>query len=186
MLYKYDKEKLVFVRINSIAVLIIASLLLIIAGLATGYTVRKKVVKETEAEVMVIMAKQNEFNQEKFTKKIKELNFTFPYIVYAQAVLETDNFKSKLFIENHNLFAMKEAVKRINTAKGTQYQHAYYDSWIESVYDYAMYSATYLSNLKTESDYFDYLGQSYAEDKSYVSKLKSIIERDGLKQKFGY
>lgn len=186
MLYRFDKKNLKYVRIKWQAFAILASLVTIIIILSMGYTIKKKADKETEKEVLVILAKQNEFNVDKFVKKIKDLNFTFPYIVYAQAILETDNFKSKLFIENHNLFSMKEAVKRINTAKGTQYQHAYYDSWVESVYDYAMYSSTYLSDLKTESDYFDYLAKYYAEDKSYVDKLKSIIDRDNLKEKFGF
>ena len=184
MLYRFDRKKLEFIKIKWQAFGLFSFLLFVIASLAMGYTIKKKVNKDTEAEVMVILAKQNEFNVEKFTKKIKELNFNFPYIVYAQAILETDNFKSKLFIENHNLFSMKEAVKRINTAKGTQYQHAYYDNWVESIYDYAMYSSTYLSELKTESDYFDYLGQHYAEDREYVNKLKRIIETENLKEKF--
>lgn len=184
MLYRYDRKNLKFIKIKWQAFGLLTFMLFVIAVLAMGYSIKKKVNKDTESEVMVILAKQNEFNVEKFTKKIKELNFSFPYIVYAQAILETDNFKSKLFIENHNLFSMKEAVKRINTAKGTQYQHAYYDNWIESIYDYAMYSSTYLSELKTESDYFDYLGQNYAEDREYVNKLKQIIETEKLKEKF--
>ena len=55
---------------------------------------------------------------------------------------------------------------------------------MESLYDYGFYCATYLSSIKQEDDYYNYLSQFYAEDKNYVDKLKTIIERDDLKSKF--
>jgi len=45
------------------------------------------------------------------------------------------------------------------------------------VVDYAFYQAAYLNDLRSEKEYFDYLGQNYAEDPMYVSKLKKIIEK---------
>ncbi len=138
----------------------------------------------TEREVELIFAKQNEFSEEKLISKIKELNFKFPHIVLAQAKLETAHFTSKMFNENNNLFGMKQAVTRINTAGGTQHGHAYYDTWTESVYDYALYSSTYLHKLKSESDYFSYLSSSYAEDPNYILKLQEIIQNQNLKSKF--
>jgi hypothetical protein len=47
-----------------------------------------------------------------------------------------------------------------------------------------LYASTYLSDLKTEEDYFDYLSQNYAEDKKYVSKLKTIIKDKNLLSNF--
>ena len=82
------------------------------------------------------------------------------------------------------MFGMKQAVIRITKARGTQYDHAFYKNWIESLDDYALYSSTYLSSLKTESEYFNYLSQNYAEDTQYVSKLKQIIASMNLKSKF--
>ena len=79
---------------------------------------------------------------------------------------------------------MKQAVKRITKARYTQYEHAYYKNWIESLDDYALYSSTYLYSLKTESDYYEYLSQNYAEDSQYVVKLKKIITAMDLKSKF--
>jgi flagellum-specific peptidoglycan hydrolase FlgJ len=43
--------------------------------------------------------------------------------------------------------------------------------------DYGFYSAQYLSNIKSEGEYFQYLGQNYAEDPNYVSKIKQIISK---------
>ena len=79
---------------------------------------------------------------------------------------------------------MKEARARINTALGTQNNHAYYETWVESVYDYAFYQSRYLSNIKTEADYFLYLSHSYAEDGRYVEVLKKTIKTNNLKEYF--
>jgi flagellum-specific peptidoglycan hydrolase FlgJ len=130
------------------------------------------------------MSKYNKFSEEKLIAEIKSMHFKFPYIVLAQAMHETNFFVSPIFNENHNLFGMKESYKRINVAKGTQSEHAYYNSWNESVIDYALYTATYLSVLKTEEDYFDYLSENYAEDKQYVFKLKTLIKEKNLKSYF--
>jgi hypothetical protein len=43
---------------------------------------------------------------------------------------------------------MKQARIRVNTAKGTNLNHAYYDTWMESLYDYAFYQCRYMSNIK--------------------------------------
>lgn len=71
---------------------------------------------------------------------------------------------------------MREAKRRPTTNKGTENGHAYFDNWKESVVDYAFYQAAYLFKLKNEGEYWDYLGQNYAEDPNYVNKLKKIIE----------
>ena len=93
----------------------------------------------------------------------------------AQAEIETGHFKSKIFKENNNLFGMKVATKRPTTNKGEQYKHAYYNSWRESVVDYAFYSAQYLSDLKTEEQYLDYIRHNYAEDSNYIGKVRSVM-----------
>ena len=103
----------------------------------------------------------------------------------AQAIAETGHYKSQVFKENHNLFGMKQATVRINTAKGTQNGHAYYDNWYQSVYDYAFYQCRYLGQINTENDYYLYLSSTYAEaGDGYVKLVKDIIETEKLKEKF--
>ena len=99
-------------------------------------------------------------------------------------MVETGHWKSNIFKENHNLFGMKQARVRINTAGGTQNGHAYYDNWIESVYDYAFYQNRYLTNVRTESEYYAMLSASYAEASNYVEVLKSTVEKQNLKSLF--
>ena len=138
----------------------------------------------TEYEKILILEQLNEFSEDKLIGKISKLNFRFPHIVYAQSLIETGNFTSKIFKENNNLFGMREAKVRLNLALGTQYSHAYYDSWESSLLDYALYASSYLKDLNTEEKYFDYLGKNYAEDPNYVSKLRKIIKERDLKNKF--
>lgn len=183
MFYRYDAKNLEYVKISwptHIVKIGIASVILIIIVSSSLQYDKKQI----EKQVMVIMKEHDQFTEERLVDNIKGMNFKFPYIVYAQALLETNHFKSIIFKENNNLFGMKEATQRIYTSKGSQNGHAYYTNWMNSLYDYGFYCATYLSSIKQEDEYYNYLSQSYAEDKNYVDKLKLIIERDNLKSKF--
>jgi hypothetical protein len=140
-------------------------------------------VEDYERILEINISGEREFSEEKLVRKLKELNIRYPHIVLAQAKLESNNYSSRIFIDSHNLFGMKEARMRINTAKGTQYNHAYYGTWQESVLDYAFWMATYGSKCKTEQQYYNLLN-GYAEDPNYQAKLKSIINKHKLKDKF--
>jgi hypothetical protein len=48
---------------------------------------------------------------------------------------------------------------------------------IESVVDYAFYQAQYLSDIKTEAEYLQYLKANYAEDPNYMAQLQVIIDK---------
>jgi hypothetical protein len=72
----------------------------------------------------------------------------------------------------------------LNTAKGTNLNHAYYDTWMESVYDYAFYQCRYMSSASTEQEYYVALDASYAEASQYSGTLKSIVEKRNLKKLF--
>ena len=139
---------------------------------------------KSKYEKVCIAEVQNNFTEEKFINKIKQLNLNYPHIVYAQAMLESGNFTSKIFRENNNMFGMKQARVRINLAKSTQYNHAYFETWEDCLLDFAFHRATYFSKLKTEQDYYNYLGKYYAEDPSYIGKLKSMVNKHKLKNIF--
>jgi len=136
----------------------------------------KYITEETKQFIIKEQLKENEFTPERLKEYILELNIRFPHIVYAQAQLETGNFTSHIFKVNNNLFGMREAKRRPTTNKGTENGHAYFENWRESVVDYAFYQAAYLFKLKTEKEYWEYLGQNYAEDPNYIVKLKKIVE----------
>ena len=131
----------------------------------------------TREERITILSEDDKFTPEKLRDMLHELNFHNEEIVYAQACLETNRFKSHIFLENHNLFGMKVATQRCTTNLGEENGHAAYSTWRESVIDYAMYQNKYLSTLNS-AQYFQYLTQYYAEDKSYVKRLHQIITKN--------
>lgn len=188
-IYRYDDHHLTYKLISYrwVVGLFIGMLLSSFIG---GYVINDGVefedLTDYEKEVLILSMSDtaNNFSEEKLIRLMKQLNMQFPHIVLAQSYIETGNYTSKIFRENHNLFGMKEARVRIKTAKGTQYSHAYYENWRESVYDYAFYQCRYLSRIKSEEEYLNYLSESYAEDPNYVSKIRNIINERKLKEKF--
>ena len=180
MIYRFDKKTLTFKNVFASWVFFVTILCTTLVAVVIGIIRVNDVSfisEETKAIILRESDKANEFSPEKLKAYILELNIRFPYIVYAQAQLETGEFKSKIFKENNNLFGMKVATRRPTTNKGEDNGHAFYDHWKESVVDYAFYSAQYLSHIKNESEYFEYLSQSYAEDAQYVTKLRQIISK---------
>lgn len=188
-LYFYNDKDLHYQKINTIKVILLGLIFLVLTymfGVVKGRKDRLENLTPSEVEFIVLnMADTTrQFSQTKMINLMKELNIRYPHIALAQSLIETGHFNSKIFKENNNLFGMKQARTRVNTAKGTQYKHAYYDTWQESVYDYAFYQCRYLGNLYTEEEYMAYLGRSYAEDPNYVSKIKNIIKNENLKSYF--
>lgn len=87
-----------------------------------------------------------------------------PEIVYAQAVLETGNFKSDLCINGNNLFGL------YNSRDNEYYT---YTHWSESVKDYVDFIQY---KYKPPNNYYKFLSDiGYAEDPNYVNKLKKIV-----------
>lgn len=180
MLYTFDKTNVKYRKITARLILIAVASIITLSGLFTLYTLRniskvKFISEETKAIILKESDKKNIFSRDRLKEYILELNIRYPHIVMAQAELETGGFKSNLFKENNNLFGMKVATQRPTTNKGEENGHAFYDSWRESVVDYAFYSAQYLSDIKSEKEYLEYLKQSYAQDTNYIVKIKRIL-----------
>jgi uncharacterized FlgJ-related protein len=186
MYYKFNKETLDFekTKLSDKSLIGLGAVvgLLLIFGFTTNPA--NNVKNLSQEEKLIVIREYNEFSEAKLINKIKELNFRFPHIILAQSYQETGHYKSGIFLENNNLFGMKEAKLRSNLAKGTNRGHAYYATWQESVIDYALYYSTYLTDIKTEGEYFEYLKQNYAEDPTYVQRLKALISKRDLKSKF--
>jgi len=180
MFYRYNKKELRFEKVKGFKVFqfgIISIALMSFISISTMELV------DYEKILEINIMGDREFTEDKLVRKLKELNVKYPHIVLAQAMLESNQYSSHIFIDNNNLFGMKEARVRIHTAKGTQHKHAYYNTWQESVLDYAFWAATYGSKCKTEQQYFNLLS-GYAEDGGYEAKLKNMINKHQLKLKF--
>jgi len=106
------------------------------------------VVDATEYERIIQMRGMgNQFSEERLRSKLKELNVRFADVAVAQL------------------------------ARGSQHGHAYYDSWEDSVLDYAMWCATYAKHCRTNEQFLSLLNGYYAEDPNYVAKLRKIMSR---------
>ena len=187
MFYKYDPNKLQFVKTKlahkiALGTVIVVSLI----TFSAGRLLRIKALDDQERELLVVnlAAEKNKFTQEKFAAELERLNVKFPHIVMAQSIIETGHWTSKIFRESNNLFGMKEAKTRITTSTGTQFNHALYETWVESIYDYAFWQCRYMGGINTEEEYFSYLSQNYAEDKNYIQVLKNVVEKEKLKDLF--
>lgn len=186
-LYKYDPQTLQYKNVTYIKNIFKYSLVLAVISTFLGVSTPKQPIKYeyiTDTENILLVNELNTFTEEKLILKIKELNLPYPHITLAQAKLESGEFSSRIFKENHNLFGMKEARVRVNLAKGTQYGHAYYNDWEESVLDYAFWYSSYARKCKSEEELFHLLDHQYAEANQYVSSLKRIISKQQLEEKF--
>ena len=109
---------------------------------------------------------------DKVLNYIFELRLEHPYIVYAQAILESNDFTSHIYKANNNMFGMKMPERRPTLAIGINRGHAVYRNWQECLTDYAIYQSSYKRGL-TEEEYLKSLN-SYAKDTSYIHKIRVL------------
>ena len=183
-LYKYNQSTLQYEPIPHLSKILKGLAIFLLLFGFIGATSEKEDNYIITAEDVLLVNSQNEFTEDKFISMLDEINLPYPHITLAQAKLETGNFTSKIFTENHNSFGQKEAKVRINLARGTQYGHAYYNNWEESILDYAFWYSTYASKCKSEEEFYQLLDKVYAEDELYSKKLKNMVEEEQLKELF--
>jgi len=194
MLYTYCRKTLLYKRVKPSKILKI--LLTTVTIISLGFmfavnTVVKNKIKEDfgeipyEKRIVIINGMVNQtFSEKALAEEIKRLNIRFPHIVMAQAILESGHFKSTVFRANNNLFGMKVAAQRATTAKSANLGHAYYDTWKESVMDYALFQSAYLRDLRTEADYLEYLDKNYAAAADYDQVVMQVVKDKNLKEIF--
>lgn len=182
-LYEFDNNSFDYRKVSwfeqhkgSVVLLLLLITALTLLSLSKGEVKVKEKIIEGE-EVSTIIVPEPEFSPKLLREYLADVNIKHPDIVYAQMVLETGNFTSSIFKENHNLCGMKCAQSRPYTHQGPERGHAVYEDWKMSVLDYALYQSSYLRDLKSEAQYYEYLGKHYAEDPNYVSKLKTIVKK---------
>lgn len=101
----------------------------------------------------------------------------WPEIGYAQAVIETGNFKSKLFKKSNNLFGMKVSKRKMHIYK-TRNNSCVYFSWQKSIEDYKLFQ----DRFETKNDFENYLKNHYCSNKKYWKLISLILK----KEKFSY
>jgi uncharacterized FlgJ-related protein len=179
-MYRYNKQTLTFEKV-SMAKKNLLFTIITLSSVGIALTAHTSV--RAYESIMNVDVTHNNFTEDRLIDKLKELNIRFPHIALAQAKIESSDFRSAIFKENNNLFGMKQARVRINTAIGTNRSHAEYATWEDSVIDYALWCATYANQCKTEEQFYNLLSE-YAEAGHYEEALRNIIEKQNLKEKF--
>lgn len=181
-LYKFDKEKLEYRKVNYIKwiVLVVSFFILLLIFFAQKEVKIKIVSGETEVN---LRTDEDVFSKEKLIQEMKRLKIKHPSIVYSQFVLESNHFRSPLFKNHSNMMGMKIATTRATTSVGSENGYSIFNNWRDGILDYALYQSSFLRGLN-EQEYYQYLSQHYAEDKEYVNKLKNYIKTHHVKQQF--
>lgn len=99
-------------------------------------------------------------------KALLYYNIKHPKIVLNQSILETGNYRSKLCLEGNNLFGI--------CGKNGKYIH--FNHWTESILSYKKIQSRYKPKcIEEPNSYYDFLIRiKYAEDNSYIQKLKQM------------
>lgn len=136
-------------------------------------------IKAQEMQVLPFIQIQNDvLNKKGLYEQINKYGIKFPDIVFAQALLESREFTSGLFISANNLFGMKVPGERESARIGeTKSGYSKYKDWTLSIYDYLLWQNFMLKNKGdlTKNQYLAFLGKVYATDKKYVSSIKRVI-----------
>lgn len=125
----------------------------------------------SQCEVVDVKLAQPEFLLSENPKKdlIAVLDYydvKYPEIVYAQAILETGHFKSKVYKEYNNLFGLYDSKTK---------SYYKFDHWSESVIAY-LNCIQY--RYKPPDNYYKFLlNIGYAKDPEYINKLKRIVNQ---------
>lgn len=186
-LFKYNTKTLNLepIKPKSWVYILLFLALLFFLGWISGtnkYVINKITHKNEITDTLVVHGEK--FTEEKLIELLKDCNFKYPYIILAQAKLESGNFTSALFRSNNNMFGMKKPRKRATTSSSEKNGYAYYRDWIDCVYDYGFYSCCNLSEVTNEDEYYKILSERYAEDTAYIVKLKNLIAKEKLKMLF--
>lgn len=148
-------------------------MLLLISGLYGLYYIDYQEEHRGPEKVDVLRLEQPEFllsekPDDDLMAVLEYYNVKHKNIVYAQAILETGHFRSKVCREYNNLFGL------YNSRSKDYYK---FNHWSESVVAYLNYIQY---RYKPPDDYYKFLEEiGYAEDPQYITKLKNIVKRYG-------
>jgi len=172
----YNKNKFthkdITLRVRGFIITFVICFSLLAAWSFTSPELKKeRIPQETR---MLIIREEHSFSEEKLIAEISKYNCKFSHIIMAQAKVESGDFKSRLFREQNNCFGFRIAGRRLSLNIREQNGYASFDSWRDCVTEYMLYYSSFLRHIKTEEEYYRYLGSSYAEDPNYIIKIRKV------------
>ena len=123
--------------------------------------------------------KEEALTKENLWHTIKEMDIKHPDVVFAQALLESGDFSSKVCKMNNNLFGMKMPETRKTVAHLGFKGYAKYESWKQSIYDYKLYQEHLFRHGElSRTQYMVKLNRIYSEVSDYAVRLKRVIKEN--------
>lgn len=104
-----------------------------------------------------------------------EMRVPHAKIMFCQAKLESNSYRSEIFQTNKNMFGMKVATKRTTVSINNNRGYQSYCNWRESVTDYVLWSFSNKLDQLSDYEYLIYLSKVYAEDSNYTEKLNKML-----------
>ena len=124
----------------------------------------------------------NPINEKIFYKHLLLMRAPHPKIIYAQAVHESDHFRSSKFKLLRNCFGMKKSESRTTTSDQSKGEFKKYKDWQEACYDYIFWIFSRNADKLSDSEYIEYIGKIYAEDPLYQQKIEKVISTTDFKK----
>lgn len=154
---------------------------MVIVFITAGITFLNKIEKNTrpqppKAETVEEVIETDtivELTKENLYQEIVKQDFKFPKVVMAQFILESGHLTSFLTAENNNISGMKHPKVRETTATKEQNGYAYFETWQDCVKDRRLWESEKVRSFDKD-EYLSFLGDVYAEDPNYISKITSI------------
>lgn len=168
MISKFSKQLNIAIGVT----LLVSLIMLCISLLVTSESPKEYKPPETKTDTLEYRQHfHSKSPQEGLMEALTYYEIKYPHIVYAQAVLETGNFKSDLCLRGNNLFGL------YNSSKNKYHR---FDHWIESVVAYKDFIQY---KYKPPEDYYEFLQRvGYAGDPNYISKLKKVVSKNDTRR----
>jgi len=174
MKYKFNQQTLQYIPIQSNNWKWVVGLIVVFSFLSAS--IATKVIYENIP--IVYRTPKEIFKPEEFKKEIFNSNCKFPNIVWQMAILESNNFRSPVFIRGFNSFGMKKAYQRPHLQQGEFANFAQYRNLHESLGDFLLWQTLYCQDIQTEEEMYDFLDKIYCTEirngKTYSDILKTI------------
>lgn len=144
---------------------VLISVLLFTIGLLFSSSTIKPTI---EREYVTVPIDKLELNKDNFFLVCKIYDIKFPEIVYAQARLESGNFKSKLFQTKNNFLGL------YNSRIKDFYE---FDHWTDCLLGYRDLLQFKYNGDDNQETYYKFLKDlPYAMDPEYIQKVRRITE----------
>jgi len=150
----------------------------------TGYEINEKLSFNMKAPDGIYSTSDGDsvVTPKKLYQYLLNTRISNPEVIYCQAIIESNSFKSELYKRNRNLFGMKLPEARVTSGSAVTGIFQKYANYRESVADYMLWAIQNQTSVLTEDQYINYLQKIYAEDPNYAVKIRKMLKETDFKK----